>query len=272
MKPICPRCRNEIPPENVNVAGNLAHCRDCNEAFTLAGDDLVRVERPANAKSVLIREPERLAIAFPRGGFKGAGCFFTIFALFWNAITWTFVVVTLASLCAGVTGHIMPGPAAPSGKAAVTAEAPEEDEAAPPAKQAQQGRGASVAANAAGAGFGLFGLLFMIPFVLIGLVTAGIALYCVFGETSLAMDRERGVLQRRLFRWKHEKSFLLSDITAVRIQEAYRQNESPVYGVGIVLRDRKMPLVFASNLAEDEKAWLVGEVHAFWKELTKQST
>jgi hypothetical protein len=41
-----------------------------------------------------------------------------------------------------------------------------------------------------------------------------------------------------------------------------------VYGVGIVLRDKKMPLVFASNLAEDEKAWLSGEVHAFWREMT----
>jgi hypothetical protein len=229
MKLICPRCRDEIPPEDINVAGNLAHCKACNEAFALAGDDVARVERPANARAMLLREPERLAVAFPRGGFKGVGCFFTFFALFWNAITWTFVVVMLAELLTSSSGQ----------------------------------------PQAVSKGFGAFGLLFLIPFVVIGLVTAVIALYCLFGETTLALDRERGVLQRKLFRWKHEKGFLVADITAVRIAEAYKQNERPVYGVGIVLRDKRMPLVFASHLAEDEKAWLVGEVHAFWKEMTR---
>jgi hypothetical protein len=46
------------------------------------------------------------------------------------------------------------------------------------------------------------------------------------------------------------------------------QNGQPVYGVGIFLKNRWRPITFGSNLGEAERLWLVGEIHAFWKEMT----
>ncbi len=50
---------------------------------------------------------------------------------------------------------------------------------------------------------------------------------------------------------------------------AYKQNEVPVHGVGINVKSRSSPLVFGSGLSDDEKKWLVGELHAFWKDITR---
>jgi hypothetical protein len=269
MKLICPRCRKEIPPDRVNVAQNVAHCAECNEAFdlsALAEGDRVRVERPPNAKSLLERGSDQLAIALPRGGLRGPGCFFLFFTLFWNAITWTFVVVMLSSLFSGTTRHITLEADAPPATPAKIAEAPPGADPTPPAPQAPQGRSTHIAFDAVSTGFDIFGLLFLIPFVLIGLVTAVIALFCLFGETTLAFDRETGIVRRKLFRWKYDTRFRMSDLTDVKLAEAYRQNDVPVYGVGLVVSSKKRSLVFGSHLADDEKHWLVSEIYSFWKE------
>jgi len=74
------------------------------------------------------------------------------------------------------------------------------------------------------------------------------------------------LFQRQVFGWKWESSYPLSDVTDIRLTEAYSQNNVPVYGVGIHLTSKKMPLTFGSSLSDEEKNWLLGELYAFWSE------
>ncbi|MGC8541932.1 MAG: hypothetical protein ACP5QA_15080 [Phycisphaerae bacterium] len=36
MKLYCPNCKTEFPPPDVNVADNLAYCRQCGEGFAIS--------------------------------------------------------------------------------------------------------------------------------------------------------------------------------------------------------------------------------------------
>ena len=114
-------------------------------------------------------------------------------------------------------------------------------------------------------GFDFVALLFLTPFVLVGAVTFAAALYCIYCEVTLAMDRENVLFQRQVFGWKWERSYPFSDIKDIRLTEAYQQNKVPVYGVGIHLNGKPMPLTFGSNLSDEEKNWLLGELHGFWQ-------
>jgi hypothetical protein len=229
VKIVCPKCSQQIPADGVNVAQGIAFCKLCAEAFsigTLVRNEPARLAQPENTKVVLTRAGDKIAVALPRGGFRGAGCFFTFFSLIWNGITWPIFIANLLGLV-----------------------------------KTQNSSGNMVAQ-----GFDVFVALFLIPFILVGLVTFCAALYCIYGEVTLAMDREQVLFQRQVFGWKWERTYPLADITDIRLTEAYKQNDEPVYGVGIHLSSKRMPLTFGSNLSDEEKNWLVGELNAFWRE------
>jgi hypothetical protein len=99
MEPTCPRCSEAIAPENVNVKADVAYCRACNETFPLsqmvdrASRAPERTERPPNASVVFASvRGEHLAASLPRGSSRALGCGMLFFTLFWNAITWFFVL------------------------------------------------------------------------------------------------------------------------------------------------------------------------------------
>jgi len=227
VKVVCPKCSQPIPSDGVNVSKGIAYCKPCEEAFTLGTivqNAPARVVQPADTRVVLTSAGDKIAVALPRGGFKGIGCFFTFFSLIWNGVTWTIFGANLMGLL-----------------------------------KTQNSSGNMVAQ-----GFDLFVFLFLIPFILIGAGTLAAAFYCIYGEVTLAMDRDNVLFQRQVFGWKWERSYLLSDVTDIRLTEAYKQNDVPVYGVGIHLSSKKMPLTFGSNLSDEEKNWLLGELYAFW--------
>ncbi|MHC4504320.1 MAG: hypothetical protein ACYTFI_13530 [Planctomycetota bacterium] len=222
MKVTCPQCLEEIPAEHVNVQAGVAYCPVCEEGHSLqellapGTDEPERTEEPPGSKVAFTRlGDEQVAVMLPRIGFRGVGCFMVLFTVFWNAVTWSFVIGGAMS-----------------------------DEA-------------------------WFVRLFMVPFVLVGLVTALVALWLIFGRTSLAMDRGTLLFRRELFGIRRQKRHKLTDIARIGLAVAYSQNEVPVYGVGIHVKNRSSPLVFGSGLSDDEKKWLVGELHAFWKDATR---
>jgi hypothetical protein len=241
MPVLCPKCAQGLPPEDVNVAKDVAFCRTCNEAFALSaqvgtyGPPLVA--QPPDSKIVFTRDDERIAVIQPAQGFKGTGCFFTFFALFWNGITWIVFLGFVGSMFGVVQSN---SPVAP------------------------------------------WMAVFFIPHMTIGLVTALIAVYCIYGDVALAIDRTAVLMQRRLFGYTWARKMPFEAITDIRLTEAYKSNGRSVQGIGFHFEGKALnandphsavksfaksrPMTFGSGLSQEEKDWLLGELHNFWRE------
>lgn len=241
MPVLCPKCSQGLPPEDVNVAKDVAFCRTCNEAFALsaqvAASGPPRVAQPADSKIVFTRDDERIAVIQPPQGFKGTGCFFTFFALFWNGITWTVFLGFVGSMFGVVQSK---SPVAP------------------------------------------WMAVFFIPHMTIGLAVAIAAVYCIYGDVALAIDRTTVLLQRRLFGYTWSRKMPFDAITDIRLTEAYKSNGRSVQGIGFHFQGtptqpltldisvrtsvKARPMTFGSGLSQEEKDWLLGEFHDFWRE------
>ncbi|MCX7869298.1 MAG: hypothetical protein N2322_05035, partial [Terrimicrobiaceae bacterium] len=91
LKPACPKCRQEIPPADVNPSADVAFCRRCNLAARLS--DLV-AEGPS-APFDAAHPPRGVAVEGGPGGVVmrashrslAAAVGLLAMALFWNGIT-----------------------------------------------------------------------------------------------------------------------------------------------------------------------------------------
>ena len=103
-----------------------------------------------------------------------------------------------------------------------------------------------------------FLLLFFGLFWAIGLGMLYIAARNKWGRMEVRITGDEVVLSRALFRWKTEKRLPRHEVDAVRAEEFYSSNETPVYGVTIQAGKRK--LKFGTMLREDEKGWLAADL------------
>jgi hypothetical protein len=235
MRLRCPACGSEIGTEGVNVAANVAHCAACGETHVLSR--LAGAEADREAPSEVPR-PKTTRVEFQREEGRlavalprGAHRGAGCLMLFFSAFWNAITWAIVATIVAGLLS---------GGKGGVGA-------------------------------FGLFGLLFMIPFVLVGIATALAALYLLFGRAGFAMSGEKVLLRRSLFGFTHQRSFNVADVTRVGVMEAYRQNDEPVHGVGLKIRGRATPLVFGTNLSDEERDWLAWEVYSFWRQARERA-
>lgn len=240
MPVLCPKCNQGLPPEDVNVAKDVAFCRNCNEAFAISAQVAgtsgpSRVPEPSSTTVVLTRDEQRIAAVIPPQGFKGAGCFLGFFALFWNGITWTVFLGFVGALFGAVSSKNSIAP---------------------------------------------WMAVFFIPHMAIGIGVAIAALYAIKGDVALAMDKENVLLQRRLFGYTWSRSMSFAMISDVRLTEAYRSNGRSVQGIGFHFEKAvplnahstspvksfagKRAMTFGSGLTDEEKAWLLGEFHDYW--------
>lgn len=104
-------------------------------------------------------------------------------------------------------------------------------------------------------------ILFMLIFVTVGAIVIGIFAVFTWAETTVAMDeREASVIWSiKSLRWR--KSAPLDAITSIDEGQIYQQNYKPVYGVCI--KHGKKEIKFGSNLSEDERRWMIGELRDF---------
>lgn len=241
MPVLCPKCTQPLPPEDINVAKDVAFCRTCNEAFSLSnavGDTLTtaRYPQPANTQAVLKQDEKHIALMLPPGGFRGTGCFFAFFSGFWNLVTW------------GVFAGFVAAAFQPNSQ------------------------------------FTPWMLLFFIPHMTIGAVTAVLALYHIFGDLAIAMDKNGVIMQRKLLGYTWIRKMPFEALSDVRLQHSHSVNKRPVYGVGLIFEGTQQPnsagspississikkarpMVFGTGLSEEEKRWLVGEFNAFFKQ------
>ena len=70
---------------------------------------------------------------------------------------------------------------------------------------------------------------------------------------------------RELLGLRFQRRYPVPKITDIRRTEAYKVDDRPVYGMGIHIGGKSMPLIIGSQLSEKEKDWLLGEVYGFWQ-------
>jgi hypothetical protein len=114
-----------------------------------------------------------------------------------------------------------------------------------------------------------FVILFLIPFIAIGLGTAAAALYAFCGEFTLAIDRQECCAIWSLFGLHWRKRAPLAEITGVTEGVVYTKNYQPVYGVTINTGSRAIK--FGGQLGSDERKWLIGEIAHFVEQTKKRS-
>jgi len=104
--------------------------------------------------------------------------------------------------------------------------------------------------------------LFLIPFLVVGLVALAAFLFFWKGVFTFMINRQECVGLWSVFDFRYRKAISRNEITGVTEEAVYTQNYQPVYGVCISYADNKK-MKFGSSLSEDERIWLEGEIKYF---------
>jgi len=110
VKVSCPRCRREVPPDDVNVGTDTAYCRPCEEAFRLSGA-LPVAETPAAVRVDLGDPPAGAWFEETPGGFRVGGTTRSPLAIFFIPFTLVWAGLSLGGLTAAMIakGEFIPG-------------------------------------------------------------------------------------------------------------------------------------------------------------------
>jgi hypothetical protein len=160
---------------------------------------------------------------------KGNAIFFGCFTVFWNSITSIFVGIGIAGLLNAMN----------------LADFDITDES-----------GKQIGNDDAG-----FILLFMIPFVLVGIATAVIALGAIWGKTEVTIDGHRGAVRTGVGPLRWTKKFDAGAVAKIRTKQSTTTvNSKPLRD--IVMEAGPKTLKFGSLLSERRQAWLVAMLKA----------
>jgi hypothetical protein len=232
VKPIsCPQCRQPIPAVDVNVAGDVAYCRRCNAASSLA--EFVHTEQV----DVDLQRPPPGTWQRPSlwGNIYGAShrswgaALATLgICLFWNGIVSVFVAVALS----GTMHHL--GFTPPSWFPA------------PEMNGGTMGRGMVV-----------FLWLFLTPFIVVGTFMFGALISAVAGRTEL---RVRGgavdvFVGAGPIGWTRHIDPAQVDRVALGVRSWKQEGAEPKQEIHVVLRSGKM-VKFGSFVPDDRRHYL----------------
>lgn len=223
----CPDCHAAIVSDDINVAKDIAFCRPCNKPFALSA----LVHGTVVPSNIDLANPPQGAwyrddgVVVEMGATTravGLAIFFLFFSSFWNAITWTFVIGAIWGLFSGASNAASPtNPAGPA---------------------------SSSSSNPPG-----FTLLFMIPFILVGLVTAVAVLFYLFGAVRVTMRGTEGLITTGVGPILRRRRFNPADVVDVAIEPAsWRQNNQTVYQIVL----KTMDLKFGSGLTTARREFL----------------
>lgn len=221
MDTVCPKCGVDIPREEINVATGVAYCRECDTLHKLSElADRERIRIPATddpPAGAWIRDDGRAIRVGATTRSVGTAGFFILFSGFWNSIVAVFVVGAVASLL-GINNSF---------------------------------------AGSSSQGGSVFVLLFMIPFVLVGLVTAFIALMALFGRCEISLRGMEGQAFTGLGPIGWKRRFDASRVRDVTIETANSStNGKPDRHVVIDAGDRTIKI--GSVLSRARRRWLAG--------------
>lgn len=205
----CPGCRGEIPASDLNMTEGVGLCRGCDRLWRLAqlvggpsvdgssGDEALPADlNPPGGCSVKELGDGRVFSSSCRGG---PGGFFLIFALFWNSVISIFVITAAASLYEHIIGP-------PPSWFPFTQSTQLED------------GGSDAGSMPLGMTIGL--CVFLIPFVLIGGVTATLAVVSLVGRNEVTVRGGRGEVFTGVGPIGWRRRFDARAVQSVRMREA----------------------------------------------------
>jgi hypothetical protein len=242
VTPMCPRCKRVIPSDDINVANDIAFCRNCNLSHSLSAltsgtvvDENIDLSRPPSGVWFQ-RDGSGTAIgATHRSVGSAFGLLFV--TLFWNGIVSVFVLLALAS----TLRHIgIPLP--------VWFPAP---------------KGSDIPL-----GMTLFLWVFLTPFIAIGLAMLGAFLSCLAGKTEIRIQGGEGTVFTGLGPLGFRRRFATSDVKAVRIEDkAWRNSDGNSQRKAQIIIDTNSRLIsLGSMFTEERRRFVAG---ALKKELIR---
>lgn len=237
VTPTCPRCGRSISSEDVNVAQDIAFCRNCDMAHSLSAlisgtvlDENVDESRPP-AGSWARREGDTLVLGATHRS-VGQAFAMLFFALFWNGIVSVFVMLALSS-----TLHHL-GVSLPAWF---------------PAHFFKTG-------NVVPVGVTLFLWLFLAPFMAVGCLLLFMFLSSLGGRTELRLQGGQGTLFTGIGPVGFRKQFAFSEIRSVRMEDRswVDSNGTQHRSAQIILDADPKPIKFGSMLTRDRRRFLGG--------------
>lgn len=231
--PTCCKCRRVIPGDDINVAKDLAYCRECNLSYRLS--DLTFNDN-ASTNVDLNRPPGGAWYRTDGGGAVigatnrsfGTAFGMLFFALFWNGIVSVFVVFAIAGTLHNL--HV-PQPAWF------------------PAPKMNGGE--------MGPGMVLFLWLFLTPFIGVGLFVASMCLSGLFGRTEVKIEGARGGIFTGVGALGWRRNFDASQVRDVRINQTRNSQGNDTFTILIETREGKQ-LKLGSLLSNERRQFVLG--------------
>jgi len=244
VKPMCPHCKKVIPSEDINVANDIAFCRNCDLSHSLSAlssgaivDENVDLSRPPEG-TWFQRDLDGMVLGATNRSFGQAfGLLF--FALFWNGIVSVFVMLAVASTLHHL-GVALPGWF--------------------PAPFSKPGNIPVVMT--------LFLWLFLTPFIAIGLFMFSAFLNCLAGRTEIRLSGGQGIIFSGVGPLGFRNRFAAADVRDVRIDDRPWRNSNgrSRRSAQILIDTEHKPITFGSMLAPERRRFLAG---ALKKELAR---
>jgi hypothetical protein len=231
--PICAKCRRTIPPDDINVANDVAYCRDCNVSYRLSE---LTFDSDLNTSLDLNRPPKGAWFVNNGAGTVigatnrslGAAFGLLFFTLFWNGIVSVFVLLAIAGTLHNL--HI-----------------PQPDWF--PAPKMNGGD--------MGAGMVIFLWLFLTPFIVIGLSVAAGCLNCLFGRTEMRLAGTQGSVFTGIGPLGWRRRFDASQVKDVRMLETTSSKGQNTVSLLIETREGKQ-IKFGSLLTGERRLFVLG--------------
>ncbi len=222
----CPACHNKVLPiVQKDQSGEIqeVRCPACHDSSSTE----VWFSQRSDRRNPLSVQPEKCGIRheFSQGEHRWIipgsrrPNFFWFFALFWNGITWT---ISSALIYAFLFGT--------------------------PTQDVQENPWLKWAVP-----------IFMIPFIVIGLVTLYFAMASSFQKTTICLDLRELTIIKNLFGWKRVKVLPRNAIKDVSLEASHTSDDQRVYGLQLTTNHAK-PINVSLSRAHDEKRWLLYEL------------
>lgn len=245
MAPTCPLCQKIIPPDDCNPGRDLAYCRSCREAFSLAEltlevatGEVVDLARPPSGTWYRSGASGTVAGASHRSILKAL--FALIFGLFWNGIVSVFVVFALSG-----TLHVLHLPAPSWFPAPVM-----NDKTMAP-------------------GMVTFLWLFLTPFILVGLATVGAFLSSIAGRTEIRLRDGKGSVFVGLGPLGWSRNFVPGQVKSVKVEDrSWQDSDGDRHRRAVIaLTLERKTITFGSGLSDQRRRFLAAALRQSLRKL-----